>query len=863
MKINWSDFLSQHDLVYERSGKAWPDGIPLGNGALGAIAYAPAWPEFVINKTDVGDYRRSPRRQLTHRELLAFMRKGGTAEELDRLEGGAEPYPTPKSCAILRLTLGADAGWAALPRIQQRLSLHDARLFINLDKHLSHPRVETFVCRDRNVLVARVRDVSWAEAFNNRVELFRPSDAEMPAARLKVDGEVGLLEQRLPDGSRYTVAIKMVPTGGNAWKRWVQTHFRKQYWPKATRTAIPAVNHGRLTTAIGGDFDLFLAVVTNRESRDPSAKARRMVEAAARAGYTRLFQSHRAWWHAFWRKSLVKLDQPLMEELWYVSQYHLASCYGQAPVSALCGLWYGFDDQPVQILPWKGVYTNDQNSEMPAMPLFSSNHPELAESFYETFNRMLPSARRMTRKIYELDGVCFPGGSDINGFCPPCGHYGRIHCGGPFHGLIYVWGYRFTRDRRILKEYVYPFLREICIFFTEYMQLDPRTGRYRLWPSVPAEVMVLDSANPTQTIALLKVCLRQAVEGAEILNVDHAWVRRWRDLLERFPEYPVDHGIVLEAEGVPWNHYTSQYGGLYPVYPCGEWDADSPAEIRRRVRRTFESYETRFTMRSYADRRGNHHFNGWGWFFANGMALRMGWVKEAWEMFWSEPLRCHLKPNGLFTHNAFAIMDPSVSEANLAKIPRIKIRDGKEWMPLSEPMHSNSGSECSPNPEAKERVFPVLEMTGAYLTFVNETLLQSHGGRIRVFPAAPPKFTGGFEHLRAEGAFLVSSWMAKGMVTHVRVRSLAGGELCLVNPWGRGQTHCIQNGHHQMVDRQEKIRIPTRPGTVCIFYQDRRAWQAAERKTLGAERTAGPQSLAMQDGSVAWLGKRVMPSDAT
>ncbi len=859
MNVDWKTFLSQHDLIYKRPGRIPQDGLPMGNGAMGVLAYAPFNPEFLINKNDVYDYRVPRRDFLTHPQLLAFMRQGGTADDLDRIEPVAHdgPYPTPKSCGLLRLEFGRGSTWAGGHRIVQRLSLADAAVRFALDKHLSHPRIESFVSRPAGVLAIRVSDVSRIGGFVNRIVLNAIPDAALDPARLRAEGDLLMLERVFPDRFRYALAVKVVPTGGTAGLAQARRQFRPQFVSEPTREVRGKVEWGTAGATVAGNYDLFAAVVTLGESRRPADAAREAVEQAAARGYRALFAEHRRWWSGFWRKSFLKLDQPMLEQLWYFSLYQLASSYGTTPVPGLCGLWYGPDEAPVQVAPWLGTYTNDQNSEMPPMPLFATNHAEFATSFYETFNRMIPALKRETRRLTGLDGVNFPNGLDPRGHDLTHGVYRHIQCAGPYHGLIYTWGYRYTRDRKLLRRHIYPFLREICVFFAEYMQLDETSGRYRLWPSVPAEINRLDVANPAQTLAMLKVCLRQAVEAARLLRVDARWVARWEDLLARYPLYPETNGILLEGEGIPHDHYTSQYGALYPVFPCGEFDADAAPAVKRLIRQTYRSYATRFTMRSYADDDGSHFFNGWTWFFDAMIALRMGWNREAWQQFWNQPLRCHLKPNGLFTHNAFAIVEPNRSEAHLARIPRVKVRDGGEWMPLSEPMHGNGGGECTPNPEAKETVASVHEMSSAYLMFINETLLQGHGGVLRVFPAVPRGFTGGFDRFRTEEALEVSAYMERGRTAFVTVRSLAGGTLRLRNPWPTGKVYVLHRGKTSRLNKPgREIVQAVRRGDRWTFYADARAWRRATDRRFGAQwPTDAPRHLPMRDGSTAWLGK--------
>ncbi len=857
LNVNWEEFLAQHDLVYERAGDTWRDGLPLGNGALGALAYAPFHPEFVINKNDVYDYRTPPRRRLTHQEVLDLMAAGGTAFDLEHMETPTSTQKvTPKTCGILRIKFGNDSTWTGGHLISQRLSLHDACLHTHLDKHMSHPRITSCIPRGKNVLVVRVCDVSWISSFHNRVELLWHPDAELEPPKLSAEDDRLILDQTLPDGLRYVMVAKVVLTGGDAWKAWMETHYRPQHWATLPETVRTSVQGNMAIAGTGGDFEVYLAVVTSLEADDPLAAATTLAEEAAADGYESLYAAHRQWWAAFWRQSLLKLDQPFLEQLWYFSLYQLASCYGVAPVPGLYGLWYGPDDEPSQHVPWGGTYTNDQNSEMPPMPLFAANHLELVESFYQTFNAMIPALQTHTKGIYDMDGIFFPCGCEPRGSDLMPGIYRYIQCGGPYQGLIYAWGYRFSQDRTRLQRDIYPFLREVCAFFADYMTFDAARDRYRLWPSIPPEIMDLDIANPPHTLSLLKVCMQQAMEAAELLDVDHELAARWRDILAKYPDYPVEHGIILEGEGAPWNHHASQYGGLYSVFPCGEYGVDSPPEIHALVRSTYDSFATRFTMRSYADTLGrNHFFNGWSWFFADMMALRMGWKREAWDLFWEQPLRCLLKPNGLFVHNAFLVADPAQTEANLTAIPSAEIMDGDEVMPLAEPMHANSTSEATPNWTARETVFPVLEMSSAYMTFINETLLQSYGGLIRIFPAVPRRFTGGFDRFRTEGAFLVSAWMSKGTTQCVVIESTVGGEMRLRNPWPEKTVTCLTAAGDVLSLAGEEICLTTQPGEQYTFYRREQAYRRVQEIEIGAERPAGPNVLQLRDGTIIWLGK--------
>lgn len=75
---------------------------------------------------------------------------------------------------------------------------------------------------------------------------------------------------------------------------------------------------------------------------------------------------------------------------------------------------------------------------------------------------------------------------------------------------------------------------------------------------------------------------------------------------------------------------------------------------------------------------------------------------------------------------------------------------------------------------------PVIETPLSGAQCIHDMLLQSWGGKIRVFPAVPSRWEDvQFQNLRTEGAFLVSASRKEGKTTGIRIKSLAG-ELCIL-----------------------------------------------------------------------------------
>jgi alpha-L-fucosidase 2 len=75
-----------------------------------------------------------------------------------------------------------------------------------------------------------------------------------------------------------------------------------------------------------------------------------------------------------------------------------------------------------------------------------------------------------------------------------------------------------------------------------------------------------------------------------------------------------------------------------------------------------------------------------------------------------------------------------------------------------------------------------LEGNFAFASGLQEMLLQSHTGVVRLFPAIPASWNDvSFDKMRAEGAFLVSAIYENGQLKKVVITSEKGGRLKLFN----------------------------------------------------------------------------------
>lgn len=736
--------------VFERlAGSTWQDGLFLGNGRLGVIAYQPSHLEWVVNRHDVIDRRVPACSYATHAEIMSTVLTNAVRnvlfldDERRRLKG-AKGLNATVSAALLRVRFWNGVGWSApaLPSCRQSLDMERGELLLQMDAPALAPQARTIVSHDPDVVAIRLSEVD-APQRPAVIELARPEDPRMaqPAVFVATNGLVAF-EQRLPFGDTYAVAL---------------------YAPGAAAD-LKFGSVGRLKTK--GSQDLFLAVRASRTGNDPLAAAREAVMKAASSGFESLRSANASWWQDFWQRGgrADFASEPEIDVLWHYSCFALAGQFGAAPMPALNGLTYGPLDGGE---PGVGAnaYVHDQNAQIPLLPLLPVNQAWAVRSFAETYLAVLPELRRRTREQFDSDGVCLPVAMNADGVEYPMGGYRYSLCGSAYAGLVLARAWRFTRDENLLRTHLYPLLKEFISFYVATSTVDENGLRHTLW-SVPPEIFT-GTHDDLATLACLKPCLEVAVEASERMECDAAERAVWKDWLSRYPPFARQSGGGWwGGPEIPDDHY--MYGGhlFYPFFPAESClDADA-------AQRTLGYAVTNGVEWSWSTGRP-HADHEWTALYAGVTRQRLNSSADGWQAL-QDFRQLFVKPNGLVAHNAVFVtnMTHAALAENLRRAPRRLLRgaDGA----LRE-FGRGHGLDVTPNPAARRLACPVLEGSASLLLLSTETLLQSWGGMIRLFPCVPAEFSGSFEGLRAEGGWLVSAKMERGRLLSWSVKDPATG----------------------------------------------------------------------------------------
>jgi alpha-L-fucosidase 2 len=133
---------------------------------------------------------------------------------------------------------------------------------------------------------------------------------------------------------------------------------------------------------------------------------------------------------------------------------------------------------------------------------------------------------------------------------------------------------------------------------------------------------------------------------------------------------------------------------------------------------------------------------------------------------------------------------------------------------------------------------------------IQEMLLQSQGGLIRVFPSMPDRWHDAcFENLRAEGAFLVSAKLVDGALQWVRVTSEAGGRCRIDNAFGAPVL--LANAEQKSTELSgDLLEFDTEPGQSYLLYA-----AAAE----SAPPDQAPSAFTRSDDELNFYGIKRLP----
>ena len=284
-----------------------------------------------------------------------------------------------------------------------------------------------------------------------------------------------------------------------------------------------------------------------------------------------------------------EMSLALLEKMWAYGRYLMVSGSTSAsrplaPHGLWCGDYKAHNSSITAAGSLQAMYGH----------AFGGNLTEFLQSVFTYYESVIADLRKNASRIYGCRGIFVPsvmahGTGVVGGVEPKILHF--TGAAGWISQLFYDY-YRFTDDKKFLKDRALPFMKEAAMFYENFFKVLGDT-LYESMPSyspdttpgnyvIPGETMEV-ARNASIDFSIAKELLKNLIEGSEIAGVNKPDVLKWRDMLTRIPNYSVsEENTVREYADVRFadNPASPSTSLFYPVFPGTEYE-ELPPELKK------------------------------------------------------------------------------------------------------------------------------------------------------------------------------------------------------------------------------------------------------------------------------------------
>ncbi len=499
------------------------------------------------------------------------------------------------------------------------------------------------------------------------------------------------------------------------------------------------VVYARMAHIPGGTL-VAATITTNHQGRDPLKLAREITVQALQDGYDKMYIPHQQWWANFWGKSSVNIPDFKIQQQYNLVQYF----YGAAsrvdyPPIPLQGLWTADNGG---LPPWHGDYHNDLNTQLTYWAYLTSGRFEQGLSFIDFLWKIKPVQEKWTRDFWGIHkGFVVPGVMALNGKAMGSWfQYTLSPTMGAWLAQAFYLHWRYTMDKGFLQGRAYPYCTGIANALVALMKPD-KNGHLKLPLSSSPEIhnnsqQAWMMPNSNFDLGLIRWLLGANAKMARALGKpDEA--AHWQFLLTKMDPLAVEgeNGALRLSPNESLKHSHRHFSHLIAIYPLGILNIEGTARDRQIIDASLKQI----------DKLGTQAWCGYSFAWMACMRARAGQPRRALE-YLTDYVNSFILRNGFHCNGE----------------QTRKGLSGFHYRPFT------------------------LEGNFAASQAVHEMLLQSWGGRIRIFPAVVPEWKDvSFDRLRAEGGFIVSARRKDGKTQQITITATTSQYLRLKYPFGK------------------------------------------------------------------------------
>lgn len=793
--------IASSDLVYSTPVMSSEEGMPVGNGVMGSLVWTtPSAMHFQINRVDIfGNNAESNNFYERHTDYC------GGAGFVDIEFPGYDEVFSGNS-------------------FRQRLSCYDA-VVATEGKRV---KTETFVWSDNDVMIINVENNRTNLPVVVRLRALRPAVTKKgdhsAVSKLDEDGNRMILTQVFSEKDYLCKSAVTVSVDGADTKLW-------------------QVNNEEMILTVKEGSQAFRIYISSAASfekdEDVAQAALSLLDKVPAIGYESILATHQNWWKSFWERSFVNLHSTdgvadnIMANYHYFLYVMGSTSRGEYEPKFNGMLWTTEGDSR----KWGNLFWG-ANQSCYYNGLFPANRPEILAPHFKMYSRMYPSLQKAAEQQWGSKGIFIPETVGFDGLPElpeniasemrelylvqktwserskefidysytkmpynsrwnwkkddgwrdgmwytsdkgggAFGHVTHIFSRGAKIAYQYWMQYEYSQDKTWLSEQAYPILKGVAEFYRNFPNLRmEQDGKYHI-RHINDNESIWDGHNTVEEISSMMGIFPVAIKAAEILKVDSDLRNKWKEVLDNLSPLALSSDYS-GSEGNPVTFVRS----LPPVL-------QGPAERVPDPNTMPVWYFDLCTLESADEEMMKTANNTYDAYFPQG-------IRDDSRVYVLSKLP--VTGTQLGRKDAVRYLIPNQIETAEIEVlrNRMDLREG----------YQTTG----------------VQRLGRVADALHYALCQGipakPGGDpvIRVFPAWPEEWDAQFT-LLCRGNFVVTSSFKNGSAEFVEIKSNAGKECQVRNPWGIEKVTIYRNGKKYKTENTNLISFPTKINDVFVL----------------------------------------------
>jgi len=535
-----------HNLVFDSMATRWDEGIPLGNGWLGALIWKKENKiRLSLDRVDLWDDRPMPEIDKLKFSWVAEKVKLNQYDSVQKI--GDEPYgkyaaPTKIPGAAMEFDC-SEFGKVMLNELDIKTALSTIKFengvsffnYVHASKQVGYFGFEN--------LPADIIPALMIPAYNTGNKGKTGNSAEgQGLERLgykngTVTKTATSIRYHQPtwNGNYYEVLIK--------WKKFTAKHIIGQW-----------------------------TIAVNK----PAVLPELVVSAKEPTGWA----AHNAWWKDYWTRSSVAIPDTQLEKQYYLEMYKFG-CVARSntPPISLQAIWTADNGN---LPPWKGDYHHDLNTQLSYWPGYTGNHLDLTASYTNWLWKIKETNKKWTKKYFGVDGLNVPGvttisGKEMGGWI----QYSMSPTTATWLAQHFYWQWKYSMDEKFLKQICRPYFDEVENYLFKLRIRDTVTHKYRLPLSSSPEynnnnVKAWFKSFTNYDLSLIKNLYNEYIDV-----LDKATGRNPRDIFfdsQLYPDFNINETGLTIAPGQNLDESHRHHAHLMAIYPLGLLSPEDAAE---------------------------------------------------------------------------------------------------------------------------------------------------------------------------------------------------------------------------------------------------------------------------------------------